>query len=134
MISFIFNLSKWGWRTKWLPPDRICYLCCHAHFNDLFTHILHQSIVSTVQNNIVGSRYAAQGKYWLEKLTRWYGFAAWRRMEDKKNGKVQREQAHWNPKSVSSFNNFLKIRYQATWKSFLVINTIFDARWTNMIL
>ena len=30
-------------------------------------------------NNVVVSKYAAQGKRWLGKLAHWYGFAAWRR-------------------------------------------------------
>ena len=42
MLSFILNPSKWSWRLKdKMTATRLCmYLCCHAHFNDLFSSYL----------------------------------------------------------------------------------------------
>jgi len=108
LVSFLicWNEAE-GSRTKWLPLGHVYYLCCHAHFDKHFTCILHSKyciytypVPLEYLNNVVMSRYAAQGKRWLWKinLSIWFCCLKNSLMEGKRNGKAQREHTCRNPK------------------------------------
>ena len=88
------------------------YLSCHAHFNMLFTCILHSKYRNCIcplpleqpkcfKINVMVSKYTAQGKFLLEINTSiWFCYMKKKNslMEDKRNNETQRPHTCRNPK------------------------------------